>query len=322
MVLIHAEVKLGILSPFLRAAVPLFFITSGYFFFKKIDTFCTAEKRRTLLVHFIKRNMALYGFWFVALLPVTLYIRDWFSGSLIDGILRFLQSFFFNSTFRASWYLMALNIGMCIVLKLSLKCTAGTQLILTFPVYLLCCLFTNYRGLAEQSPIVMSVYNNYVSIFRSLSNSFPVALLWLSLGRFFAQNKIKCNKKKLNIQIVVFAAGLIVEYLLVSHFGLQRGDDAYIMLIPLCCAVFCRIKDAKCVIGSNRRLGHISTIIYASHASVIMLVGFMIRQVLGADFVGDNWLIFTVSMLVCIVICRLIFTVEKYCGFHWLCYAY
>ena len=151
------------------------------FFFRKINN-GSVELRKNVLMSFLRRNMILYGFWFITLLPITLSVRNWFS----EGIMKFLQFFFFNSTFRASWDLMELNIGMCITLYFSLKLSVRMQMILTFPIYLLCCLFTNWYGVVEESALIIRGYHAYISIFRSLANSFPVALFWLAVGRWFA----------------------------------------------------------------------------------------------------------------------------------------
>lgn len=321
-VLIHAEVDIGILQPFLRTAVPLFFITSAWFFFRKTESCGSSEARRSVLARFLKRNMMLYGFWFVVLLPITLYVRKWFSGTIAQGILGFLQSFLFNSTFRASWYIMALNIGMCIALWLSLRLSPGVQVLVTLPVYLLCCLFTNYYGIAARSEGIMAVYGAYIAAFRSLSNSFPVALLWLSLGRWFANNRLPLSRPWLYAAAAISGIALAAEYLLVSRFGLQKGDDAYLMLVPLCSAIFCLVKDSPSPWTGIRRSGHISTIVYASHASVITVVGAVVRRVLGEGFTGMNWIIFALSMTVCALGCGMIFRLEKHRRFRWLRFAY
>ena len=321
-VMIHAEVEIGILKPFLRMAVPLFFITSAYFFFQKIDSCVTSQARRDVLLRFLKRNLILYGFWFVVLLPITLYVRDWFSGSLAQGIAGFLQSFLFNSTFRASWYIMALNIGMCIALLLSRWLTPGAQVLVALPVYLLCCLFTNYYGIAARFDGVMTAYNGYIAVFRSLSNSFPVSLLWLSLGRWFEQNHLPWAKRWLYAAAAVCAVALVGEYLLVSHYSLQMGDDAYLMLLPLCAVIFCLVKDSGSRWQPVRRSGHISTIVYASHASVITVVGAVARKVMGAGFAGVNWVILGASLVICAAICAIVFRLEKHRRFRWLRWAY
>lgn len=321
-VMIHAEVDIGILQPFLRVAVPLFFITSSYFFFQKITACGSDEKRRNVLIRFVKRNMILYGFWFVMLLPVTLYIRDWFSGSALESVTRFLQSFLFNSTFRASWYIMALTIGMCISLWLSGHLSPGVHILVTVPVYLLCCLFTNYYGLAARSSVLMNAYNIYVSVFRSLCNSFPASLLWLSIGRYVSAEKGTFKKTPLYALTAVSAGALVVEYLLVSFHALPNGNDAYVMLVPLCIGVFLLVKDANFKGRIAVSLGRISTVIYASHATVITVVGAVLRRLIGNDRVGLNWTIFAVSLAICVVIYLVIAAMERHRYFRWLRCAY
>lgn len=321
-VMIHAELELGILTPFLRTAVPLFFITSSYFFFRKIEACPAGREKMGVLAAFLKRNMILYGFWFVVLLPVTLYIRNWFSSGLISGIPGFLQSFLFNSTFRASWYIMALNLGMCVTLWLSKRLSCGTQLLITLPAYLVCCLFTNYYGLAERSDALVSAYNGYVSVFRSWSNSYPASLFWLAMGRWFAQNKRNCQTAKLYAVAMVSGAVLLVEYWVVDYYGLSRGNDAYLALVGLCGAVFPLVKSASCSWGADCRFGHISTIIYASHASVITVVGAVVRRVLPPLGSGTNWIVFALSSAACVGICVAVFSLEKYKRFGFLRNAY
>ncbi len=321
-VMIHAEVNIGILQPFLRVAVPLFFITSAFFFFKKVDTCTTSRERRGVLIRFLKRNMTLYGFWFVVLLPVTLCIRDWFSGSVAEGLMRFLQSFLFNSTFRASWYIMALNIGMCMTLWLSRRLSPGAQMLVTLPVYLLCCLFTNYYELAVCSNALMNAYKGYISVFCSLSNSFPASLFWLSVGRYVAMEKQVLNKTLLYVLTGISAMALAAEHLFVCFYALPHGNDAYLMLVPLCIGVFLSVKNANCKWNIPASFARISTIIYTTHATVITVVGAMLRRLIDRDWIGINWMIFAVSLAICLGIYMVIAAMEKHRKFRWLRCAY
>lgn len=320
-VMIHSQVDLWVFSPFLRIAVPLFFITSSYYFFRKINSCETQTQRSKALGKLLKRNLTLYAFWFVVLLPITLYVRkgEWLSGSVVQGVVGFLQSLLFNSTFRASWYIMALCIGMCIIYLLSRKIKPEVLTVLMVPAYLLCCLFTNYTGLAERSELVMKLYDGYISVFRSLSNSFPVSLLWLSMGAVFAKQERSYNKKTLWIVIDLSALGLMAEYLLVSHYQLQNGDDAYLMLIPLCWALFALLKDVRLEWGARYRMGHVSTIIYASHASVITVLGAVVHKFVPND---GGWLVFVATMIACLCMSAVIFRLEKCRALHWLRLSY
>lgn len=326
-VLIHAEVDIGILTPFLRIAVPLFFITSSYYFFRKFNV---SNEPKKIILNFLKRNMILYGIWFILLLPVTLPGRDWFDDGIMLGMIKFLQSFFFNGTFRASWYLMALNIGMCLSLLLAHKLTARLQLLLTLPFYLLCCLFTNYYGMAELSGDLMIGYNAYIFVFRSLVNSFPVSLFWIACGRWFAEKKASSPKYR-SILMLFSSFFLIAEHLIVSRLGLQKGNDCYIMLIPICYLVFewlLHIKPLELKSHSNlsrtviTRSGNISTLIYVSHASIINVLFFAAENMLKIDFYGIEWCVFFITTIACLSLSAIIFALEHLKPFRWLKYSY
>ena len=293
----------------------------GLYFFRKVNACETNAQSRKVLGGFLKRNLTLYAFWFVVLLPITLYLRkgEWLSGSVIDGAVSFLQSLLFNSTFRASWYIMALSIGMCIIYFLSRKLKPGMLVVLMLPVYAMCCLFTNYNGLAARSEFAMDFFDGYLAIFLSMSNSFPVSLLWLSIGAVFARREKIWSKKLLWIVIAIATAGLIGEYLLVTGFNWQTNDDAYLMLIPLCCALFALLKNVRLEWGAQYRMGHISTIIYTTHASVITVLGAVVHKFVPND---GGWLVFVGTMVVCVCICVAIFWLEKRRGMKWLRLSY
>ncbi len=328
-VMIHSNVNVGFFKPFLRIAVPLFFITSSYFFFKKINN---ASNQREVLIKFVKRNLILYSFWFIILLPITLFLKNWFSNGFFMGIVSFFQSLFFNSTFRASWYLMALTLGMCICFIISKHLSSKTQLLITLPIYLICCLFTNYYGLAEKSSHLISGYNFYISIFCSLANSFPVSLFWISLGRYFSQNKKESFSKRYPALIVVSSCFLVLEYIIIKNYNLQLSDDCYIMLVPLCYFIFCCVKESSVcekTFGNKRllnrfltRTGNISTIIYVTHASVISVLSYLIFNILSFEFVGINWIIFLLTIVICYIICVVIFYLENIKCFKWIRNAY
>ena len=72
--LLSSSTKIGLmLLPLVRTAVPVFFLFSGYFFFKKMDKIPATEQ-----LPFLKRNiiryLQLYGIWFVITFPVTVEV--------------------------------------------------------------------------------------------------------------------------------------------------------------------------------------------------------------------------------------------------------
>lgn len=196
------------------------------------------------------------------------------------------------------------------------------QLLAVLPFYLICCLSTNYYGLAERSDTFLRAYSGYISVFSSWSNSYPAALFWLALGRWFAQGQRLRKKSRVYGLAAVSAAGLAAEYWAVNHWGWPQGNDAYVSLIGLCAAVFALVSNSRCRWERGCRFGHISTIFYTSHATVITVAGAVIRRLIPGAGALVNWVIFAAAMCICSVIVTMVFMLEKRRGFTWLRNAY
>ena len=178
-----------LLNPLTRMAVPTFFILSGYFFFRKINKVDSVE-RKIVLINTEKRYVALYGFWFILLLPVTL--RTDFT--LFDSPLHFLKQLIFNSTFSDSWYIMALIIAMPMIYFLSNWMNNRYLIIIGILSNVLPVLVTNYVGTNLGSMVAHHWYELPFRIYPY--QSFIVALLWVTIGKLFADGQIRVNHKQ------------------------------------------------------------------------------------------------------------------------------
>ena len=71
------------------------------------------------------------------------------------------------------------------------KISAGWLVLFTLPLYIGCCLVTNYGNLFNDDTIVGMLGNGYYELTGLyFFSSFPVALFWMALGRFLAERKI------------------------------------------------------------------------------------------------------------------------------------
>ena len=59
------------IHPWVRIAIPVFFMISAYLFFSKYDAL-PEDQKNTYLRKFTRRNMTLYLFWFIVFLPFTI----------------------------------------------------------------------------------------------------------------------------------------------------------------------------------------------------------------------------------------------------------
>lgn len=93
-------------------AVPVFFVVSSYLYFRK------PVVNLQTLSHYVRRLAVFYVFWFVLLLPCTIAIQKW--RAHFDWV-SFSKCLFLGSTFRGSYFIMALMIGVPVV-QLLRKC--------------------------------------------------------------------------------------------------------------------------------------------------------------------------------------------------------
>ncbi len=161
-----------IIFPICRIAVPIFFIISSYFLFNKLSN---SSNPKEVIINFIKRNLKLYLFWFIVLLPITFMTREYYNYGFIEAIRKILIDFLLSSTFIASWYIMALLQSVLIVYILSKKIPDKVLLAFSMIIYLVCCLFSNYQNLLYGSS-VLEFYNNNISPNIAIWNSFLVRI--------------------------------------------------------------------------------------------------------------------------------------------------
>ena len=310
-VLIHTKILPNILYPWLRIAVPLFFVMSSYFLFSKLNKENDTLKRKEIIKNFIWRNLKLYFMWFIILLPITLDIKNYYVNyNIIKGTIVLLRDFLFSSTFAASWYIIALVIGSIIIYWCSNKISNRLLLIITVIIYFLVTLTSTY----EFSFLGDKLEYYYHLIIVASYNSFLVGLIWIMIGKLLAEKKI-IYRSKLNMIIMIISIVLLfLEWTLVKNIVGLVDKDCYFMLIPLVITIFLLITNIKSIFFSQSLfLRKISTVMYVSHLSVI--------YVLTNYFVIDSRaLILLITIIIGIVLTIIIDYLSRWLNF--LKYAY
>lgn len=278
-VAIHTTGYLGIF-PILRCAVPMFFIISAYFFFNKFDAATELNDKPSILKRYIKRNMLLYLFWFILLLPFTIVLRGWYHGNVWENLLEFCKYFCFSSTFPVSWYIMASVIGTTLICFLSRYLNNAVVFVISLLSYLFCCLSSNYGTLIQEGePAVW--YEYYRNIFTSPYNSFPVSLIWIWLGRWIAGKQetiTKMNAKWLQVALIICFALLYVEYAMIAHYNLSVSNDCYIMLLPVCVLFILVFGKMKFDIKPRFDYRKTCTIVFCCHCTIATILRFTLQH--------------------------------------------
>lgn len=321
-VAIHTKLFPQFLYPWLRIAVPMFFVISSFLFFTKVNL-APDKDRKSILKKYVKRQLILYLFWFIALLPVTVFVRqDWFDGGIKSGILTALSNTLFSSTFITSWFIVASIQATVIVYFMSNGKNDAFLLIIFSVVYVICCLRSSYFLAFKGSRTVLMFSKCYETVFAKPMFSFPAALIWIMIGKTFADNKINTDKRSFFIiSTLIFLVLLFIEWKYVVLLKGEYDSNSYLSLIPLVFSLFALIKDIKLNIKNAVILRRISVITFPLHASVAVVA----RKLLCKPIENSDLralVVFILTAGICLAFSFAVFKLEKHKSFSFLKYSH
>ena len=247
-------------TSFCRLAVPFFFASSSFFFWRNPSHD---------IKKYLKRLLGIYAVWFVLELPYVL--RRFFLSSELsrpEQVYDFISHLFLGNTFYVSWYLMASVIAMGIIFLLS-KRLNNIQLLLVAGCFYIVCLLSSsyYYTTAIPHPWIQYAVSKGIN----LENSFFAALIYMVIGKVLAENVSVVSQANLKTVCLCFAAvalvgaveiGLMADYV--------RFTDAYVSLplITLFLLVFLLKLDVKIPANLSRTLRETSILVYLLHPVV------------------------------------------------------
>lgn len=323
-VILHSQIFPFIFYPWVRIAVPIFFMISSFLLFSKINL--SLEEEKILVIKkFVIRNLKLYVFWFILLLPVTIVLRwSWFNSGVLIGLITTLKNFIFSSTFAVSWFISALVWGVLIIYKFSNSKNYKCMTLFCLAIYIICCLKSSYFSFFSECYILKQIYVCYTAIMPSPIFSFPAALIWIMLGKLFADNKINILNQSFYLLIMVISAILLyLEWKFIYLVNFSYQNDCYIFLIPFAFAIFGIIKNIDIKIKNAVMLRKISTIFYCMHLSVILASKFFIKILhISLNLTTESIVLFIIAIAVCSLVSFIILKFENKKGCSILKYSH
>lgn len=300
----------------------MFFLMSSFLLFKKINCYSRKEAIVTLK-KYIWRILKLYFFWFIILLPITLYIRNYFRSGFVSGILLIIKNILFGSTFLASWYLMALIIGIVLVYFGSEWFGNSFVLLIGLIFYLICCAMSNYGTITYNWKIIQII--RIIAPNPTVFNSFPVGLLWIIIGKMAANGSkfwyTLTRYKKIGVLFSVLL--LLGESLIVKKLGCAIANDCYLMLIPLCTFLFMYILDFRFSIKHAQGLRAGSTVTYCIHASILPIIKkFLLYIDLSISNLFGIVIWFILTVLICAIVTVALICLSHCNRFQWIKCSY
>lgn len=232
-VAMHTSLCKELANPWFRIAVPIFFILSSYFFFKKLNEM-TSEEKENRLRYYVKRIFLLYVFWLIVLSPFVLTIK-WDTltshGPLVM-IFYIIRSILTGNFFGASWFLVALLIGVPMIFYLSKWLSTNWLLFATLIINICIVLQCGYGKGCTPIELFRTLMSKTLGT--GLEFTFLVSLFWIAVGKWFAETFIRIRNIFLYIGCVISMICLYLENKFVDNYDCAFRHDLYVSLIPLC----------------------------------------------------------------------------------------
>ncbi|MBR6091167.1 MAG: hypothetical protein IKP86_14610 [Anaerolineaceae bacterium] len=265
---IFGESRFHLLHPWCRIAIPVYFMISSFLFFSKYDRLPEQEKN-PYLRKFVKRDLILYLFWFIVFLPFTIIYRDY----LHKGIAFFIGSIILGSSFPASWYLIALAIGIIFVAKLDKGIGKYIVPVVAFLFFLLCVGQKTWRILADKTGFLPKIYN---ATEISYSATFFIAVIWIWIGRLFVKFKNRLLTADMKAVLGAFVCAMCLLFFedkwLYDRGLFTMNNDVYFSCLLAGPLLFWIILKMDIHVPHAKTLRIMSTLIYCIHATIAELL--------------------------------------------------
>lgn len=252
---------------FCRIGVPFFFVATSFFFFRKSHPDIKAYSKRLLL---------LYLLWFIIETPLIYY--NFFINTpypLFFNIINLIRSIFFSNTWGASWFVMACVIAVNLVYFMSRKYSNKVLLVIMGGVYIISLFSSSYYGIFNKfsSENIQKAFLLFCMAFHP-SNSFFVALIYVVIGKIFAEATPKFYTIRPNTKILMalFVCIMILGYFEVFLLkDLVRTNDAFVILPIAVFILFFLLLNIDIPISPNlaKQMRDLSILIYFIHPILV-----------------------------------------------------
>lgn len=212
-----------------RIAVPFFFATSGYFFFRKWSE--SSEENIENLKKYLFRLLKIYLVWSVIYLPYTIwdYVSSGFS---IISVFSYIRDFLLNGSYYHLWFLPALMTSVAIVYWLYANKGLMFTLKVTLALYFVGYLINVYTPLWETIPGISFLFAFFTKTMVTARNGFFFGPVFIAMGLLLS----KTNRLPSKVSLIGFGvsfAGLVLEVFIYSLLGILRDLTSMdLFLIP------------------------------------------------------------------------------------------
>ena len=301
------DAPLGIVT---RFAVPFFFTTSGYFFYKKLTD--SPQENREIIKNYLWRLFRFYSIWFI-IFRIENYV---ISGSA-KSILYYIKHFFFTTDGSPLWFVSALIWAIILVYILS----SFMKIKSVFKIGVICLLigytFSTLLGLTRNSVIfgLVKPFTDFIGIQGGLFFAFP----YVAMGAMLSSISIKKQYLKDSLLVLLFLAFVGVESLVAVSCLEAPFTFLWICAMPMTwfitrLMISIELKNKKIYYYVRKT----STLFYVLHVIIYKIVEYSIEN---NGIVDRMHIMLTIlTFLFTTIICVLMLYISRKKALSWVKY--
>lgn len=272
-------------------AVPFFFITSGYFYGKRLNK--NKDCKNKYFIKYEKNLLKMYIVWSLIGIPfmVKTYLKI-YGRNYSYIFLLMIRNVFFSGTFGIYWYILAMIGGSSLIYYFSSKNKLKLMYLLSFIFFIFGVLYTGFQSIAENNIIFSYLFKLTWIIFASERNFLMVGWFYMSIGYYFATREIKL-KLSWSILLFILFTGLKFGESYLNSTDILNGNTISIVQALQAVAYFLIAINLKlnCMQGISKIMRELSSTIYFTH--------FLFIDIINPTQVGNTVVTFVQVMLLC-----------------------
>lgn len=294
-----------------RVAVPLFFVFSGFFLYRKtpLDNF-SFEPTKKYFLHILK----MYILWTLIYSPLMMISISNNPNGLLFGFVMYVKNIFLVGSYSHLWYLPALLFAVLLISFLLQKNWYPRKILIMASVfYVFGLLGDAYYGLI--SPLfnvryIGKLLSLYFILFSRTRNGLFFAFLFVSIGMILSNTSFLISRKKSLILFIGSIIMLYTEIILLKTFNIPKDYNVLLSTIPAAfyCFMFLKslnLKDSKIY----KLLRTLSSLIFYGHLWIYFIV---------SKTIGNTPVDFIITLVLTIISALFIIKLSDNKKFLWL----
>lgn len=293
------------MAPLMNVSVPLFFVLSSFFMFRKLGI--TEQPGWNIFKGFAFRLILLYAFWFFVNLPLYIHESGFIHMPITETLRRTLIDATIGNTFHGSWFISALLLGCTVIYLVHLiGKSAGVILVMAYAY-----MFTQMPNVLPASLIAMREWISNQDCILTLT--FFRGIYCVGIGYLLSKKHIDKTLQKVPLYMSAILS-LLIYFILV--FVSQNHAIIFAFIISLYALAYNLKLEPS---NTYKHFRNLSILFYLLHFNIC---GFFHKAFPAVDWLYSGVFFYAIVLAVVLAIAEFILWAEKQKGLSWLKYSH